>query len=260
MYSTNDWRSYELCHAAKRYKNPRREPAKWMWPGGKNSSAYNKWYYQAHKAYILARAKARRLGQNISNWAGDTAKTRLDAAEKRLNDATQAAINKYGSRYQEDPRYKAAVANYNKCQKEYNGSIKGIANNIQESLNTRGRRLMTDAHNMPSNIIKSAKKNINDMLGYDEKRRLDSANYDLDKARISATRAQGRSKSAKDSYNTALAAQQQAQKAYNKTIMGMADILQTKFSDIQNKITNLPDTLTKTINKYQRKFLPKKKK
>lgn len=255
MYSTNDWRSYELYHAVRRYKYPRREPAKWTWPGGNNSSAYNKWYYQAHKAYILARAKARRLGKNISDWSGDSAKMRLEAAEKRLNDATRKAIEKYGSRYKEDPRYQMALANLNKWQKEYNGSIKGIANNIQEDLTTRGRRLMNDVSNAPSNVIKSAKKRINNLLGYDEKRRLDSANYSLDKARTKASRAHGQSKSITADYDTALANQKAAQNAYNRTVMGMGDALQTKIGDIQSKLNIAQKRFTNTLNK----LFPKKK-
>lgn len=57
MYSVNDWRNYTLAHAvaskvgqsASASSSPSGKVAKWDWPGGNNSKAYNEWYYSHNK-------------------------------------------------------------------------------------------------------------------------------------------------------------------------------------------------------------------
>lgn len=266
MYSTNDWRSYELAHSL--FKK-----GKWEWPKGNNSSAYNKWYYQAHRAYILARAKARRLkanavmgarrlghqaGRLVGSVTGETQRADFSRAKTDLEFAYKRAVQKYGSDYMKDPNYRKALTKYNEAKDAYSKSLKGMSENAKASNEARGKAK-----------YRQRQEFINDITGVSAKQRLDNANAQLDYANrrfnktANAAKGQYGPMNANSDSSRAYASdlaylqrsevlQQQAKKAYDRTLRGMADNLQTK-------ITNIPNTLTNTFNKYVGKYFPKKK-
>ena len=238
MYSTNDWRSYELYHAKRHRTWQKWANAKWVWPEGNNSPEYNKWYYQAHKAYILARAKARRLGHILQNKAdrlsGENARTKLETAKKRLNAITKSAIEKYGSKYLESPEYIQAVDRVQRYQAEYDKTLKGMVSNIQAKNASKERAKEYQAESRKQQRKRDTTHMINEFLGKNAKIRLDIANKRVGDKTTKTTNKQ-----------LALAKQKAAQDAYNRTPMGMVE--------------NAQNTLTNTFNKYLGKYLPKKK-
>lgn len=268
MYSTNDWRSYELYH--------------WKWPNGNNSPEYNKWYYQAHRAYILARAKARakawralrllkqgkanavmgarrlgyQAGRLVGSVTGETQRADFSRAKTDLELAYKRAVQKYGSDYMKDPNYRKALTKYNEAEDTYNKSLKGMSENAKASNEARSKAK-----------YRQRQEFINDITGVSAKQRLDNANAQLDYANRRFNKTANAAKGPygpMNSYSSKAyasdlaylqrseALQQQAKKEYDRTLRGMADNLQTK-------ITNIPNTLTNTFNKYVGKYLPKKK-
>lgn len=275
MYSTNDWRSYELAHSLFGSSNK----PKWEWPNGKNSSAYNKWYYQAHRAYILARAKARakawralrllkqgkanavmgarhlgyQAGRLVGSVTGETQRADFSRAKTDLELAYKKAVKQYGSDYMKDPNYRKALTKYNEAKDAYNKSLKGMSENAKASNEARSKAK-----------YRQRQEFINDITGASAKQRLNNANAQLDYANRRFNKAANAAKGqygpknsdSSKAYASDLAylrrseaLQQQAQKAYDRTLMGMAD-------NLQIKIKNIPTTFKNTLNKY----LPKKKK
>ena len=113
MYSVNDWRNYTLAHAvaskvgqsASASSSPSGKVAKWDWPGGNNSKAYNEWYYSHNKD------KWRQYYLNKKNKNGDSRKAKTARELMLLREADKMNYsNGNSAKYLNGAAYNSALS------------------------------------------------------------------------------------------------------------------------------------------------------